>query len=895
MDFDGKLLEFANDSAILSELDHDAASAVDAALKGRRDQSLTVSEEAVKTLREGYLAQVKALYVNAMFEKLFAEARKIDPMSVADLMRVNYDVLKQAEGILLKQMAPHPIRLFRREFTMIPELEERIRRNFIDAQIEMLDRIADCRDALSRRFFHGKKITAVEGLSGMAGDVHRHGRSVAGVKTNAGKFYYKPHDCSLDVLYHRLVEEFFADCTVAADCISGEGFGLVQEMKRLPLKKKSQAADYYRHLGMLTALFRGIGTTDMHNENLLPCGDKPAAIDLETMFRPSFSESRQEAENTGNKFVSAMNEVSSSVLTTGMMPGYTPSLGCASPLYVSSGRADHLPFTRGNFYSVKGYEEDYIEGFRVGYRRIMENRDRILALLMTCQNTAVRFVLRNTMYYAQVQMQLNRGRYLVSREKQEELLNRLKVVYELSGVKVNEPVVRYEAACLREGDIPYFCIPFDGKALCGGSPEEVILPHYLRESIRDRIADRLGGMNEKNERFETDLLRTLLRQAPTDQPEEDTKTPAVPGRAVSADQIPAAAEEIGRLLSETVLHMSGGSVLWYSQVDRMFAIDEGGFDVTSASAGLYLVCLKKAGLSWQEDLAEKCLDTLRDGITLYERSDAQVVRKSTLGFPGLALYPMATDALAQAGVDGANALFERVIRLLNEKEIHLQDDPKKQAALAELLLVICRSETACPGKAEWIENCAQALSAFTPGKKTTVAHLASVAAALALAGKADVSGSLLAAIRSGYRADLTGWPDEKAKFRWLAGRGAQAPWIGLCALMAQKAGVAGAGELVHLSLDSLMGEKCLRCNDSLYHGNALSVLFLTEAARQGYGARYARRAGRLLAAMLQRKKKKGAFTIFPEGSRDAFDAAFFRGTPGIGAAALNWQGKERIF
>ena len=50
MNFDGNLLEFANQSAILSELDHDAASAVDAALKGRRDQSLAVSEEAVKAL-----------------------------------------------------------------------------------------------------------------------------------------------------------------------------------------------------------------------------------------------------------------------------------------------------------------------------------------------------------------------------------------------------------------------------------------------------------------------------------------------------------------------------------------------------------------------------------------------------------------------------------------------------------------------------------------------------------------------------------------------------------------------------------------------------------------------------------------------------------------------------
>ena len=495
---DSELLLFAYGSGLLASLDRDAESAVESVLAGRRDPSPALSETAVKTLRESFLSQVKVMFLNPLLEKIFREASNLDPSSAMDWHRFDPGVLKQAEGILAEKMGPDPVAAMRKEFAVIPELERTIRKNFIEAQTEMLDRISANRSALSERFFGGRQVTRIEELTGMEGDVHRHGRSVAGVKTDAGKFYYKPHDCSTDLLYARLVERFFPDCTVAAGCIAGDGYGLVSELKRAPLKQKKQLHDYYRHFGMLTALFRGIGTTDMHNENLIPCGDRPAAVDLETLFIPDFTQIR-EADDKGNKAPPSLaEEFAHSVMSTALMPHYTPSLGCCSPLCASGRDENHLPYARDKAWPVDGYEEDYIEGFRQGYRRVMENREEILALLMDCGSAPVRYVLHNTMYYAQLQLQLNRGRFLVSREKREEVLDRLKVVYKLSNVKVNEPVVNYEAACLREGDIPYFCFAFDGKDLCGSSPEEVVIPDYLAQSIRDRIAGRLGRMSEEN-------------------------------------------------------------------------------------------------------------------------------------------------------------------------------------------------------------------------------------------------------------------------------------------------------------------------------------------------------------------------------------------------------------
>ena len=58
---------------------------------------------------------------------------------------------------------------------------------------------------------------------------------------------------------------------------------------------------------------------------------------------------------------------------------------------------------------------------------MLENRDAILELFMSCHNAPVRYILRNTSYYCLMQMQVNRGRFLVSREKQEENLRRLRI------------------------------------------------------------------------------------------------------------------------------------------------------------------------------------------------------------------------------------------------------------------------------------------------------------------------------------------------------------------------------------------------------------------------------------------------------------------------------------
>lgn len=127
---------------------------------------------------------------------------------------------------------------------MMPEIAERIRNHARESLLEFLDNVVRYRGEISDRLLGGTEISSIESLTGFGGDTHNNGRSVMGVTTNAGAFYYKPHDCAIDVLYHELVDALFSDCTIAADCVVGEGCGFVSEIVRTPLESVEGLHEY---------------------------------------------------------------------------------------------------------------------------------------------------------------------------------------------------------------------------------------------------------------------------------------------------------------------------------------------------------------------------------------------------------------------------------------------------------------------------------------------------------------------------------------------------------------------------------------------------------------------------------------------------------------------------
>ncbi|MDO5455371.1 MAG: DUF4135 domain-containing protein, partial [Eubacteriales bacterium] len=810
-------------------------------------------------------------------------------------------VFREADRQTAAEQGDAPAGMYRREFPLLGGYEQTILADFISAQEEFFENFLKHRDRVSQVLFDGREIHVIEGFTGMDGDVHRRGRAVCGVRTDAGTFYYKPHDCSLESLYGELVERFFADCTGAARCVEGEGCGFVSEIESRPLGSPEKIHVYYRNMGKLMALFYGVGGNDMHCENMLPCGEKPCAVDLETLFRPMAGPAGR--TGAGSKIQDpVMEDFRHTAGSTGMLPCIIGGMSIYSPMYESNIGDDYLPFAGDRHYSAHGCEEDVIAGFEEGYRRLMEKKDAVKAVLVSHKRARIRYIRWNTVFYIILQAQLYNAKNMQSEEARDEVLSRLEVPSRLSENFADPVITGYEAACLCRGDIPYFCTEFDGCSLCGGETDEIIRPKYFRRSAGEMAFDFLDSLSEADLLFEKGLIREHLSGVPCRE-EKDTEVIPVGDESATEESILQLCAGLADTVTASRLRTTSGYSVWWSQLHAVYRRPFFHAACTSASVGQAFALFERLGIFMDGTLAERIhnqTEVIEKSISVWDQVEADRLRREMcLSFDfGLACVVTACEIMASSGVRAAEACFQHLIRFLVEKELHLcpsRDD------LIELLAALCMAEMNAPEKDAFARDAFRNLQGM-PGLQDglSVNHLAALAMSAARLYEScgdslyeEKAAEYLDGIRARYDGSKKGWADEEARIPWLAPRGPQAAWIAVCMMKIMDRTRSApclqkAREILALSLQSLMDERTLRYNDSLFHGNALSVTALTMASQHLSDRRLHDHAGRILSSMQARYRKKGAFTICPEGVHDIFDAGFIRGTMGIGSAAAYW-------
>ena len=80
-------------------------------------------------------------------------------------------------------------------------------------------------------------------------------------------------------------------------------------------------ARFFRRAGGWLALFHCFAATDMHQENMIACGDHPVPIDLEMILQAGAEERSAEAPEDF-AFAAAAEIVSNSVTAVGLLPAY---------------------------------------------------------------------------------------------------------------------------------------------------------------------------------------------------------------------------------------------------------------------------------------------------------------------------------------------------------------------------------------------------------------------------------------------------------------------------------------------------------------------------------------------------------------------------------------------
>ncbi len=852
-----------------------------------------LTPEARDGLRRNCRKRLESLYLPALAEELRRRKVARDPIN-AVLVRDDPALDAQIAGQIVLDAQGHMDTFLHGQFPLAADYEAHIVRNFRDSWIEFFDTLADCREEIGRRLLRGGAFTKIERFSAFGGDQHRHGRAVTGVWTDAGVFYYKPHECGLDAAYCEIVKRWFADSTAAAEVVQKNKVAFVSCLEPAPVEQASGLSAFYTHFGVLTALLFGLGSVDIHLENIMACGDRPSLIDIETLISPSYMEQARTKQ-----LEPSTHNFGPSVMRTGILPVRMYGRVMHSPLYSERKGSACLPVFEGKTYTAEGHEEEFIAGFRDGYGRLLAHREEIMALLRTYGGSTVRCMMRNTAFYCLIQQRLYRQDALQSRQVQEAALHRLALPFEQTGAEVFREQVDHEAACLLMGDIPYFCTAADGTDLCGDNPGETVRAGYFSGSPLEMTKQSLDRLSAEDLRFEEALIRVAFAHAALD---TQTVTPPRPIAAAAAkpQNVTDMALSLFRSFQKDAIPVPEGGRIWMSTMVRLRGYQPLGDMGVYAEAGAF--CAKLLSIDLPAELRAEAMETARECVHFLRRTITDGARRSRETVSAGPCFPTGLYAgfggvlwglgvMSQAGVEQADETAAELVHLLIQYRDMWHPDATAARGVVGLTLALDSLTDAVQARDACMRLCADALlAADVPSLPDADTGAAGIAAALAAAyGRlgdarcAEKACEIMERIRGDYDSALQGWPDSAVKLCWMADRGTQAAGIALAADYAAKRlpAPAAAEQLRETALLSLRSEQELYRFDTLEQGNALTVLCLLRVGET-------ERAGRVLEAMRLRAESEGSFLVTAPGIRSFFDPSVWFGSLGVGLAAVEY-------
>ena len=399
-------------------------------------------------------------------------------------------------------------------YAELPQLEagcEAVLRNCTDALAELLERLLAQREEVSTRLLGGRPITRLLGVFGSGGDPHRHGRIVLRVATDAGAFFYKPHDCSLDVLFEELTEGLFQDSVRAARIVPGAGYAFVEELAPVALVGEDELAAYWRALGRATALFHALGSRDMTYDNLMCCGMRPGVLDLETLLTGEMALVRDMDLRPNLPEDAPESDLGTSAICTAVLP-VKVGAQWVSPLLVDNRAGTCLPRVDGVARTVAGFEDEFVAGFEEGYQRLVAHAGEVRALLERHGSATCRQILLNTQAYTQAVGRVFSPGALADEQQRAAVLRDLAAGYCAFAGPVGDAVAPHDAAALAEADVPYYCSRMDSRELFANDADGSGAPlgQLLARSALEVAQARLANLGEDDLRYEVELIRSCL-------------------------------------------------------------------------------------------------------------------------------------------------------------------------------------------------------------------------------------------------------------------------------------------------------------------------------------------------------------------------------------------------
>ncbi len=787
-----------------------------------------------------------------------------------------------------------------------------------DAFIEMLRRLAACREALCELLPGGQPFTRIEDLGLSAGDTHNRGRSVAVLRTDAGRLVYKPRDMRVEAAVYALVEKLFSDVLGVPECLAfGTDFGVSAFVERERVSGREEARLFWRRMGGAAAVLKTLGSTDMHVENLICSRGRPYILDLETIVSPELS---------NEEFWRLRPELRRLNATSPFLSGLLPYryAGREYSVLMNVGEDGCAPAVDGRPEPVSRYMEDFLAGYAELYRRILTHREEVAGFVTALpDDVPARILVRNTQFYHDTLIRSYRHTALADETARQNALARLEKRLGRGVRGALAPTARSELWQLERGDVPYFYACAGGHDLRdeGG----VVAENVFSRSAKKHVLDNLDAMDERDLDFDLQLLGRSVEQYPRLLPEEERMAPVHPARADEAlrrEEALAEAEKLFGQLFDLSLEAPDGKLFWgfYADPDHSLRFCDTG--LANGLTGIAVFAAAYARVSGAARARESADRVVRETVTELERlygyyeetgvpRDRRLNLGETTGIGGTLIGLALLRRYAPGG--GLPALQEKALRVLSRCDLAAYGAPDRMSGMAGLLSALCRFDE-YKAHIDLISTAAESLLAMKtlphgdgllwrsfPDKKRPISGaghgLAGVAEALYAAARvldeeryACAAEDAIRFEREAYSGKFGTWGDLRSfpPVSYVHGYCSGAPGIGI---MLERIGAAGfrsdalreCAALAARSVDAIP----LNPRDHLCCGNSAVAEYYMTVGRFD-------EAGRVLAAMRNRSLREGGYRYTPYECHNGVTASLFYGASGVGYELLRCACPEKI-
>ncbi|MEY2584047.1 MAG: hypothetical protein QOD80_73 [Verrucomicrobiota bacterium] len=379
---------------------------------------------------------------------------------------------RSQEPAFLGERPGHRLLLLFKRFPVLARLWSIAIFQWRDNIVEVLERIATDRAAISRFFFHGNAIGPIKNLRLGLSDPHGAGRSVTLIEFEGGGVIYKPRSGKSESRWFELLawmnRQGFEPKLRAARVLDRERYCWMEYFEAASCKGRAGVRRFYERLGGIIAAAYLLKAVDCHRQNLIASGEYPLLVDVDALWHVSALTKTQ-----------TLTEV---LYRTGFFPtSKRRSLQSRSSVLGWGTTGSHLPRVDGRPAMASPYVTEIIAGFSRGWSCLVgtpRRRSFFLKHVRRIRGQPRRWIYQATERYASI-LRASVGPFALQSEGAREAL----IAGLCSRSAVTPAVIRAETKALRQLDLPYFLrttaerMPADSR----------VVPTELIDAIRNTV------------------------------------------------------------------------------------------------------------------------------------------------------------------------------------------------------------------------------------------------------------------------------------------------------------------------------------------------------------------------------------------------------------------------